>query len=148
MTLYRVEFDASSYPFYVVEQDYEGALKRAIKALEVYGSRKRGKASIEEVCSGGHLVLDALDERGDAMGSVKSRAVQRILLAKQAEASAEVQCVVGCSKCKAEIYGHGDDSSDAANTCGETAEHEGWTVENGKTFCSECKGTNTLDEKR
>ncbi|KKN32109.1 hypothetical protein LCGC14_0817200 [marine sediment metagenome] len=147
MQLYRVTFDTTDYPFYVVECDEQAALKRAVQALKDYGARYSKKVSIERICSGVQLVLGALDEKGGATSGVKSKAVQRILLAKQAEASAEVQCVVGCSKCKAEIYGHGDDSSDAANTCGETAEHEGWTVENGKTFCSECKSTNALGEK-
>lgn len=63
MTLYRIKFDSSYYPFFVVERDEQAALNRAIQALKDYGARYAKKVSIEEICSGDRLILDALDEK-------------------------------------------------------------------------------------
>lgn len=64
MNLYRVEFDTSDYPFFVIEQDEVVALRRAIQALKAYGLRDAKKIAIEKLCgSASHLVLGALDEK-------------------------------------------------------------------------------------
>lgn len=66
MNLYRVEFDTSDYPFFVLDHEETGALRRAILALENYGSANAKKTTIEKLCgSVSHLVLDALGEKDE-----------------------------------------------------------------------------------
>ena len=65
MNLYRIEFNTSSSPFFVIEQDEIAALRRAIQVLKKNHSSSHAlKIAIEKICNSGyHLVLGALDEK-------------------------------------------------------------------------------------